>query len=422
MVKLRQKTTKTKAKTKKKEVQKEMTRLGAALRGLGGLGGGAIGSMFGAAGTGSSVGTSLGAALSRWLGSGDYSVTTNSVVQRTLKGSESIPAMHSQNQTVVVRHKEYLGEIRGSTGFSVQQVYSLNPGVGYSFPWLSNIAAQFSEYKFKGVVFHYIPTSGTTVNGTNPAIGSVMMQTTYRATDVAPTSKIEMLNEYWACEAAPNESFCHPIECSPKENPFAIQYVRTGSLPATETPLLYDLGTTFIATSGQPASGNVIGDLWVTYEVELRKPVVSSNVSTLSESFYASTNSYTPTNVNWFGTTASTSGQLGCTISGNTLTFPKGAAGFWLITVRLAGAFTALDLSGAPAYSNAAGVFVNPTSASPVIYTRTVLSAGAGSLASGYYQCGIWITDPQVQATVGFPSATSTGTFASAECSVARTL
>jgi len=182
--------------------QQSVGLLGQGLRALGGLGGGALGGYFGAPGTGSAVGTSLGAALSKWLGAGDYTVVANSM----LRAGPTIPAMHSSGQSIVVRHKEYLGPVVGSANFTVQSVYTLNPGLVASFPWLSRIAACFQEYTFKGAVFHYVPTSGVAISGTNPAIGSVMMQTSYRSTEASPTTKIELLNEYWASEAAPNET------------------------------------------------------------------------------------------------------------------------------------------------------------------------------------------------------------------------
>jgi hypothetical protein len=116
--------------------------------------------MVGMPGAGGVVGNSLAGALSRWIGAGDYSINNNSVVQRSLKAASSIPSMHSDAQSVVVRHKEYLGEILSSQTFSVQQSYPLNPGISTTFPWLSGIAVRFQEYKIKGLVFHYIPTSG----------------------------------------------------------------------------------------------------------------------------------------------------------------------------------------------------------------------------------------------------------------------
>nr|UNI73866.1 MAG: coat protein [brine shrimp noda-like virus 1] len=257
--------------------QQEMTRLGQALRSLGGLGGGVAGGIFGMPSSGAATGSSLGAALSKWLGSGDYQVSSNSMVS-SMKASGSIPLMHKNDQSIVVRHKEFIGEIKSSVDYKVQYSLELNPGVAATFPWLSNIAKNYQEYRFKGVIFHYVPTSGSAVASTNNALGSVMMQTSYRATDTPPDTKREILNEYWSTETAPFESTCHPIECNPAENPFNVQYVRQTSVPAGDNLLLYDLGRTFIATSGQQIDDVILGDLWITYEVELKKPTLYSNV------------------------------------------------------------------------------------------------------------------------------------------------
>nr|WRQ65340.1 structural protein [Tolivirales sp.] len=258
--------------------KKELTRLGAALRSLGGLGGGAVGSLIGMPTAGAATGSSLGAALSRWLGSGDYEVSQNSLVS-SLKASGSIPAMHKDGQTVTIRHREFLCEVRGTTTFQVQQVLPINPGMDKTFPWLANIAQQFQQYRIRGMVFHYIPTSGNAVSSTNNALGSVMLQTSYRASDIAPATKVELLNEYWSTEVVPSETVAHPIECNPSENPFNVQYVRgTDTIPTGDSVLMYDLGRTYLATSGQQTSGVILGDLWVTYEIELKKPVLYNNV------------------------------------------------------------------------------------------------------------------------------------------------
>jgi len=164
------------------------------------------------------------------------------------------------------------------------------------------LAANFQEYRFRGIVFHYVPSSGNAVSSTNPALGTVMFQTSYRASDTAPTSKLELLNEYWASENVPNEPFCHPIECDPKENPFNIQYVRTGDVPTGDSRLMYDLGVTHVAVQGMQTTGNIVGDVWVTYEVELKKPIISSN-ATASVNYAAYDLSGSITSANLWGTT-----------------------------------------------------------------------------------------------------------------------
>lgn len=157
-----------------------MGALGQAIRTLGGIGGSALGAMVGMPQTGGSVGSSLGASLSKWLGAGDYSVSQNTIVQKAAQG---IPMMHNTGQSVTVRHKEFVCSIAGSTNFTIQRTLTLNPGLAGTFPWLSGIAQNFQEFNIKGAVFHYVPTSGTAVSSTSSALGSVMIQTTYRSND-----------------------------------------------------------------------------------------------------------------------------------------------------------------------------------------------------------------------------------------------
>jgi len=261
------------------------------------------------------------------------------------------------------------------------------------------------------------------MSGTNPAIGSVMIQTSYRATETQPTSKVEMLNEYWAAEAATNEAFCHPIECDPKENPFNVQYIRNGALPGTENQLMYDLGRTFVATSGQPATGNIVGDLWVTYEVELKKPIVSSSVAAPVE--YASISITPPvTTTSWFGTSVSQQkivGSLAVTVLNNTLTFPKGLTGAYSIVVRIyaTASFVAIDLGGAATFTGCTETSLYPnTAAGASGYFRNTMTAGGSSMTTGFYVVGVTILDPQLAPTVVFPSVSWTGTPTAVDISV----
>jgi hypothetical protein len=239
--------------------------------------------------------------------------------------------MHNTEQSVVIRHKEYLGPVKGSVDFKVQSSYPLNPGMSNTFPWLSKIARSFQEYEFTGVVFHYVPTSGTAISGSNPALGSVMLQTTYRTTDNDPQDKIEILNEFWSNEVVPTETMAHPVECDPRDNPFSVHYVRNTDITIGE-PLMYDLGKTFLATQGMPADGNVVGDLWVTYEVRLRKPVIRSSVISGSGYSYETRSGASGTNV--FGNTSIYwNGTFKPSYDGNKITIPVGHRGSQVILI-----------------------------------------------------------------------------------------
>ena len=385
---------------------KQMTLLGTALRSLGGLGGSAVGSVFGAPVVGSQVGSSLGAAISKWLGSGDYSVGSNTIVKSSLKAASSIPMMHNNGQSVTVRHREYLGEIRSAETYTVRDSFELNPGNSRTFPWLSSIAVNFQEYSFKGIVFHYVPTSGTAVSGSSPSLGSVMLQTSYRVTDSAPASKVEMLNEYCSNEVVPSEPMAHPIECDPKENPFNVMYVRSGDVPPGDAKLMYDLGVTHVAVTGQlPPGNNVLGDLWVTYEVELKKPIVHSNVTAPYKSGSALVTTIGGPAAIFTGTTQFT-GNLSLGLSGNTVTLPKGSQGKWLFVLRFTASVSAWTMA-APTLTNCT---LTRYAAGGTTFVTQGLSGTAPSLTSPIVVFAIMVTDPSVVPQIVYSAPTITGT------------
>jgi outer membrane lipoprotein SlyB len=397
---------KIKSNKKGKQVSKrEISALGKALRAVGGIAGGSLGGMLGNPAAGATMGSSLGAALSRWLGSGDYTVSNNSIVQRA---SNAIPAMHTNGQTVTIRHKEFITTVQSSINFSVSE-FKINPGLQSTFPWLSNIARGFSEYKIKGMVYHYIPTSGSAVASTNNALGAVMLQTTYRSSDSAPANKAELLNEYWASEAMPCETFCHPIECDPRENPFAIHYIRSGSIPSGDSVLMYDLGKTFLAVQGQQANNVVLGDLWVTYEIELRKPILYSNVSYVNWNYFKRSSTGSATNLFSGSFTDVLVSGLDLILSGNTITFPPYVFGYFVIEIWVgAGStFTVATSCPDPTLTNCTLIDITPYGGS--VYS-TVLGGAGGTLFPYHVNFAISIERTQDAAVVTFPTLPTTVT------------
>jgi len=351
---------------------------------------------------GGSLGAGIGAALSRWLGSGDYTVTSNSIVQRASAGM--IPAMHKEGQSITVRHREFITEVRGATTFTIRNEFDLNPGLSTTFPWLSGIASQYSQYTVKGLVYHYVPTSGNAVSSTNAALGTVMLQTSYRATEAAPTSKVEMLNEYWSSESKPSEEFCHPIECNPKENPFNVQYIRSGSLPASENQLMYDLGRTTVAVSGQQANDIVLGDLWVTYEIELKKPVLTNannaDIQSYGSTAIVSLAASTPFGVDH--TVRFNSFEVQPLVVGSTITFPVGTLGAYQVTAY----WSAATAAGAAIVSAAAtGGQLIPCVAN-ANSTTSVYTVGTGNAVLTFY---VQIVDPALPTVITCTLATLSG-------------
>jgi len=232
-----------------------------------------------------------------------------------------------------------------------------------------------------------------------------MLQTSYRSTDTTPADKIELLNEYWSSESVPSEPFCHPIECNPKENPFNIQYVRTDGavIPTTDSPLLYDLGVTHVAVQGQQTNDTELGDLWVTYEIELKKPIISSN-ATVVGSYTAGVITGSLNIANPFNNMSFVRGNLGISATGRTITFPANLFGTFYVFAMYTGTLINFIQTGLPVLQNATLGSFQPTQN---IIANT--STGGGTDLTCTYGCVVVKRQRELVATCLLPAAVATG-------------
>lgn len=221
---------------------------------------------------GSKVGGFLGNAaqniFKRITGLGDYTISQNSLINNV---GASPPVFNTlSDRSTVIRHREYITDVTGSVAFNLTQ-YAINPGLIGTFPWLSSVANNYETYQLKGMVFEYKSTSAVALNSTNTALGTVVLATQYDVADPQFSTKINMENYEFSTSASPATSMMHPIECDPSKSPLARLYIRAGAPASGRDSRFYDIGNFNIATVGMQAA-SVIGELWVTYEVELFKP------------------------------------------------------------------------------------------------------------------------------------------------------
>jgi hypothetical protein len=215
------------------------------------------------------------------VSNGDSALTEGSVMKQV------IPSIVNAGEgEVVISHREYIADILSAgNAFSLVANLQINPGLdakdGGAFPWLSGIAKHFQQYRFEGLAFEFVSTSG--VQGTSQALGEVIMSTNYNVNDPQPANKQQMLSQAFAVSKVPAADFTHPIECDPKVTVGNGKlYVRGGPIETDNIsdPRFYDMCETNIATQGQtlPASGDhiTLGELWVTYQVSLYKPQIPS--------------------------------------------------------------------------------------------------------------------------------------------------
>jgi len=263
----------------KKTYAKKSSRSKAA--GMGTSIGASLGSMLGGApgkAVGGLIGRGADALFQRISGHGDYKVSSNSIV------SGIDPPMFAKNgRGTIVRHREFLGDITGSTAFT-STVFPINPGLGTTFPWLSQVAANYEEYIVRGMVFEFKSTSANALSSINTALGTVILATRYNVLMPAFQSKIEQENYEFVSTAKPSESVMHPIECAVGESPLHVLYTRTGETSFGDKRM-YDLGNFQISTVGMQGSYN-IGEIWCSYDVELLKPRISTVSSGYEQDHY----------------------------------------------------------------------------------------------------------------------------------------
>lgn len=252
---------------------------------------------------GAAAGSILQKGFKKLTGFGDYKESGSALnmggdVPQFANGSGSSTA---QSGSIRVQHREYIQDIQGSTGFNIQS-FILNPGLNDTFPWLDALAANFEQYRIRGMAFVYKATCATAVASTNTALGTVVMATQYNANAAAFQNKQQMENYQFAQSGVPFNDITHYIECAKSQTSVSNLYIRTGSVPSGQDARLYDMGIFYLATVGMQAA-STIGELWVTYDIELLKPRIISGTGgniVLSDHFILAG---TPTTgINYLGT------------------------------------------------------------------------------------------------------------------------
>lgn len=243
-----------------------------ALRAGGALAGGILGGMTGGVGgafRGARGGWSTGARASKFLGLGDYAAN------QIMPGGRQPMSVNgsSTNLTgdVTVSHREFIGNVSADALTFQNRSYPINPGLSETFPFLSQIAQNFTMYQFEGLIFEFVSTSGETSTSTN-ALGKVILAVDYDP-DAAPfQNAIQMSNMDYAVSSRPSDSIRCGVETAPAQMATKMQFIRTGV--ANRDKIFTDIGRFQLATDGVPATG-ILGELWVAYTCRLSRAQLS---------------------------------------------------------------------------------------------------------------------------------------------------
>lgn len=343
------------------------------------LGGGALGGMVGQP----AAGGAAGAWLSKVTGFGDYEVSANTLMRNTSSG---VPGFMKNDRKVVISHREYIGELSTPGAVFTVASYNINPGNPTIFPWLSSIAANYQQYRFKGIIFEFLSASADALNSTNTALGTVIMATNYNISRPNFASKLEMEQSEFACRCKPSESVIHPIECNPEETPLKHLYIRSGPVDGTQDLKFYDLANFQIATVGQQAS-SVIGELWVSYEVELLKPRLPGQIAGASAVDWAWRTNATFSNTDIFGTgglVLTGYGNIPVAWQNNILSFPPTiSSGTFMVSIFWSG--------GTPASGTLPTPTISSNASANTSYPYNGYNAGPNAVSSPVFYCTLFV-------------------------------
>nr|QKV51260.1 putative capsid protein [Crucivirus sp.] len=236
-------------------------------------------------------------------GWGDYKIGVNSLV----KSAEQVPEFRNtgSSRCTMIRHREFIGDVVGGALVSSASAFTINtlpvqPGNSTTFPWLSKIAQNYEQYRFHGLLFEFKTTSGNT--STTPMLGTLIMASQYSSLSPIFSNKQEMENYEFAGSTVPSRNLIHPLECDPKQTQCnGIFNVQSSSNAYGGDKRLYDLADFSIATIGLPQASEVVGELWVTYDICLMKPRLNASGGSNADHWYG-TGIGVNNSTNWLGT------------------------------------------------------------------------------------------------------------------------
>jgi hypothetical protein len=282
--------------------------------------------------------------FSRILGHGSYRMPSYSVAQNSLMKQNQVANFSGNPSQIRLQHREFLFDLQSSVTFANTNLL-LNPG-NPLIPWLSVIASNYEEFRWEGLVVEYKTTSAMAVGTTNSALGTVVMATDYDVLDANYVNKRAMEITDFATSFAPCYSAIHPIECDPKENVMRKMFVQSGLTQVGQYPddPRFSLPGNFqIATTGMQVAGQIIGEVWLSYDVVLSKPQIVTSLSVGASQKTAITGYAAGTVGPLVGTTSATPAAMftvaaSGTTTGQILTLTQNAgyAGTWMITLVVA--------------------------------------------------------------------------------------
>jgi len=282
----------------------------------------ALGALVGQPAIGGLIGGGAGSLMQHFIGRGDYEVVNNCFLK---DGHMCEPIINKSNSGgEVFRKTEFMGDvITASTANTFRlSSYPVNVGLEQTFQFLSQIACNFEEYTLEGAYIEFRSMSGDSLNSVNSALGTVIMAANYNSGSPNFTNKNQMENYEGGISSKPTQNLRYFIECAKNRTVLDSLYVRSGEVPQNQDIRMYDLCNFQIATMGFQGTSVNIGELYITYQVSLRKPKLYAALGSYQN--FAQFSSINFNNAEFFGSNIvvdSNSNILGLNVQNNVFSF-----------------------------------------------------------------------------------------------------
>jgi len=172
--------------------------------------------------------------------------------------------IQSGPRSTIVTHRELLqGSVAGSTTFTTQYTFPLNPGMASSFPWLSTQAQQFEMYRFRKLCFEWVPIAPTSTQG------DIAFIPDYDASNAPPTTEVQAYDHVNSVIDAVWRPFSISLDPVALHGLGPRRFVRASAVPGDIKT--FDCGNLYVCTNNETGT-SAVGKVFVSYEVELFTP------------------------------------------------------------------------------------------------------------------------------------------------------
>lgn len=382
-----------------------------ALKGAGGMLGGAAASYIGApASYGNKIGRKVGSAISRMIGSGAY--VTNDIAHKVNSLFQAKPEYAKLNlgpEDVVIEHREYVRDVYASSvagAFKVEQI-TINPGLQSSFPWISGIAMNYESYQMLGCVYEFksqYSDSTVAAAGTSGTLGEVMMYVDYSVeTATLPSSKFAMENSFGSISARVNDCILCGVECMPKYNLSANLLIANAAVTPSNVNQ-YHLGLVNIASQGVQAASVQIGSIYCHSRIVLRKPKTSTALGDVQNFAHYTIPGGSDLTNRWGTAQTKRAGNITLTFDANRLYFPADITeGLYRVSCNVegvSGGGTASQIFPTTTNCSLRAIYANGVgySQAPGAITMT-----GGALGKYQFECYVDINGPNASLAINNP-------------------